>query len=543
MRIAKRLVAFLTVVTAGVTCSFPTDDSDKVFVTIISLDTSFVVRRGEQLELYARMYHASGPDTVEIHNVRFDWSSDNGTIATVAVGGYGSATITGVNSGLVGINARAVAFESARSASFMVRVANPVEIDSIRPETVRYGDTITVFGVGVDSIFFVQLGDATLFDYPIPGLVATRTRDSLGFSTATFWMPPPARSGQILYFGNGVFGLAPDSTRVFPVDLLEPNDTGPRQRSLDVARFPPPLQAVRFFNPALFFEPLKRDVPVGIDWYQFNQTSPRDLTLIVQGEDVRGTFETFLTNDLSYNPPDSGYYIGADAWTIGPESHACHGRGWPHAQAQPESTIVALRGMGAGALHAIAFYSQPGRYGVAVVDGYVTSDPRFPRDDREEDDFCNAADPLPKRVTLPFRDTLTIDNPQDVDWIRFQVPSAQVVRFRSTPLTPGDASDVDLYVLSDTTADPYALFELGSGTKVGSTEDFTVVLAAGQYYLAVVDYEGVPTAYHVCAGAVATACTDLAFPARAAAAGQSARRKAAAPARVPPLRTSRGRIQ
>ena len=77
-----------------------------------------------------------------------------------------SCAVTGVNSGQIGINARAVAFEKAQSASFMLRVANPVEIDSIRPNLVRFGDTVTVYGVGVDSIFFVQLGPATLFDYP-----------------------------------------------------------------------------------------------------------------------------------------------------------------------------------------------------------------------------------------------------------------------------------------------------------------------------------------------------------------------------------------
>ncbi|HEX9705146.1 MAG TPA: hypothetical protein VGA20_07865, partial [Gemmatimonadales bacterium] len=297
MGIPLRLLGLVTVTLLGATCAFPTDDSDKVFVSIVSLDTSLVVRRGEKLELYARMYHASGPDTVEIQNVRFLWTTDDEDIATVAAGGLGSAEVTGVNSGVVNVNARAVAFEQAQSDQFAVRVSNPVEIDSIRPEIVRFGDTITVYGVGVDSIFIAFLENATLFDYPIPGAVATRTRDSLGFATAVFWVPPPARSSQLSFIGPGVFGNAADSTRVFPVDALEPNETAPRAINLDAPPRFPALPFFRFFNPALAFEIPKRD-EIGVEWYRFAQASPRDLTLILGGPDVRGTFQTFLTDSL-----------------------------------------------------------------------------------------------------------------------------------------------------------------------------------------------------------------------------------------------------
>ena len=62
----------------------------------------------------------------------------------------------------------------------------------------------------------------------------------------------------------------------------------------------------------------------------------------------------------------------------------------------------------------------PGRYGITVRDGYLTADPRIPADRLEENDYCDAADTSP--VELPFADTLTIDNPYEVDWIKLDAP-------------------------------------------------------------------------------------------------------------------------
>ena len=494
MGIPLRLLGLAAVTLIGATCAFPTDDSAKVFVSVVSLDTTMVVRRGAKLELYARMYHASGADTVEIQNVRFLWTTDDDDIATVEAGGLGSAEVTGVNSGVVNVTARAVAFEQAQSDQFAVRVSNAVEIDSIRPEIVRFGDTITVYGVGVDSILIAFLENATLFDYPVPGLVATRTRDSLGFGTAVFWVPPPSRSAQLSFIGPGVFGSAADSTRVFPVDALEPNETAPRSINLDAPPRFPALPFLRFFNPALAFEIPKRD-ETGVEWYRFAQASPRDVTLILSGPEVRGTFQTFLTDSLAFEPSDSSYRLGLTSWTIGPGSHNCRGVPFEPPQTQPESTVVALGGMPAGAIHALAFYGQPGRYGLAVVEGYVVSNPAFPRDDREEDDFCNRADPPTRIVAVGFRDTLTIDNPHDVDWIRLTVPSLQSVRFRIASLVSAtvDSSDVDLFVLRVSDLSLVTRADL-----IGSDEDVTVLLAAGDYYVVLVDYIGVPTRYQIC---------------------------------------------
>src|SRR6185437_6827231 len=81
----------------------------------------------------------------------------------------------------------------------------------------------------------------------------------------------------------------------------------------------------------------------------------------------------------------------------------------------------------------------------------------------------------------PFSDSLTIDNPHDVDWIRFRVPGpvAQAVHFETAPPTPLDT--------------------LGSSKGTGSNEALTLVLNPGDYYMVVTDFAGSPTRYSLCA--------------------------------------------
>src|SRR5436309_14339516 len=278
-------VVMLAVALGGVTSAFPTDKSDKVFVTLEG--PSRVRRRGHGMSVYAEAWRLGGTDSQPITNVAFAFGTGGSTTPTVQNDGGGYATVTGVNSGNVHITARAISFEQAPEGDLLLRVSNPLEVDSVRPKLVRFGDTITVYGVGVDSIFIAFLDNATQFDYPLPGILSTRTRDSTGFSTATFWVTPVAHSAPVSFIGPGVFGNAPDTTHILPFDLLEPNETAPRNINLEAPPRFPAVPEIKFLNPALAFEPLKRD-ELGVDWYRFFQTTPRDLTLILTAPDVRG---------------------------------------------------------------------------------------------------------------------------------------------------------------------------------------------------------------------------------------------------------------
>src|SRR5882762_879184 len=494
-------VVILAVALAGATCAFPTDKSDKVHVSLEA--PSKVVLRGQEMSVYARAWRLNGPDSQPITNVAFAFGTGSSTTATIQNVGGGYATVTGVNSGNVHVTARAISFEQAPEGDLLVRVSNPLEVDSVRPKLVRFGDTITVYGVGVDSIFIAFLDNATQFDYPLPGILPTRTRDSLGFSTATFWVTPPAHTDRLSFIGPGVFGNAP----------------APRAINLEAPPRIPAIPQILFLNPALAFEPLKRD-SLAVDWYRFTQTKTRDLTIILSAPDVRGTFSTFLSDSLAFvpasGPNPATYTIGPNSWTLGPGSHACKGFAFEPAETQPESTIVALRGMPPGGLHALASYSQPGRYGLAVFEGYVTSDPNVPRDAHEEDDFCDAADARGLAVVLPagsFRDTLTIDNPHDIDWIRFRVTSLTTATIKIASVTSAtvDSSDIDIFLLTVPGGGASSSLDtLARSDAAGSTETISRVLSPGDYYLVAVDYQGVPVAYDLCISS--SGC--LAFPSR-----------------------------
>jgi hypothetical protein len=491
------LVVTLAAALAGVTCAFPTDKSDEVKVVIQA--PSLVVIRGQKLPLFARAFRVSGVDTLDVQNIVFRWISTNPNLATVQDDGGGYAQVTGVNSGTVDIVARATAFEQADVGSLRVRVSNPLEIDSMRPATVRYGELLTLYGIGVDSIFQASLAGAQLFLYPFSG-----GRDSTGYAHLSFWVPPPTRTDTLFYIGNGVFGFTKDSVQVIRRDVYEPNEISPRVIDLDTSRpFPGTiLNPFLFLNPALAFEALPRDVKQGVDWYRLTQAGTRDLTVVLTAPEAKGTFATFLTDSLAFRASDTSYFIGSNAWTSGPSSHACHGLGFAPSEALADSTVVALKGV-SGALDMVALYGLAARYGLAVIEAYVSE---LPADGHEEDSNCSAAD-LRGTRPAPFQDTLTIENPHAIDWIRFRytqggIGSSAQIRLHAFPGgLPAASKDLDVYVIKvPVSGDVGKVQILFADTTAGSDVNKTVGLATGDYYLVVLDYAGASTTYAVCVG-------------------------------------------
>jgi len=489
---------------AGVTiatCVYPTEHDAAVHVSLTPVHILF---SGHDTVATARAWQIRGAgDSVVIPNVAFTWSTSDSAIATVSTEGR----IVGIRSGSAIITAAALNFDAGqRAAADTVRVSAPIEVDSIRPRTVRYGEFLSVYGIGVDSIFLASLDSASL----IPNTVEDTTY-AQGTQRRRYWVPFPARTDSLaiigIYNGNGVFGFVRgDTTKVVERDLYEPDDTVPHPIDLDAA---PPFAAVPtllFFNPALAFERLKRGEKTGVDWYHFTQAQPRDLTIILTAPQIAGTFVTFLTDSLGWNGTTQNYFLGRDAWTFGPSSHACHGLGFAPPEAVADSTIVALKNAPAGALDAIAIYSAAGRYGLGVIAAYQSE---LPADAHEDDNSCNAAD-LRDTVPAPFRDTLTIENPHDVDWIRFHYTNGGLgttaqFRMHAFPGThPDSLKDLDLYVVKVPQPSDTALQVLLADTTAGSDVNRTANLATGDYYLVIVDFAGVATTYEVCVGTTNT---------------------------------------
>jgi len=512
---------------AAVTCSFPTDKSNEVYVTIEY--PSLVVLDGDEMTVRARAWRQVGTrdsgnaDDEALANVDFAWFTSAGTVARVQKDAQGYATVQGIGPGKANITARAVAFEAADDAMLPVRVSGFLEIDSVTPPAVKWGDKVTLWGVGIRFAFSVSLPGGAL----IPDTLTYSA--SQGLSHMEFWVPQPARTDRLFVLGPGIFFNTPDSVAVDTLDLYEPNTTTPTLLSLDGPGPYPTVPSVLFFNPALAFEELPRDSAQGFDWYRFTRSdSSRAMTFILRPQgntDSSGLF-TVLSDSIvfaggSHGPGTFGY-----TWFITSQNYyVCPRGGFSPDVLRSDSMIIALKSLpryvaGNTGFHVLNFYSRRLNYAMVALDGYLTSDPRIKPDRFEENDICTMADDPAKRINVgigpagQFVDTLNIDNPHDLDWLRFNVtalagPSdSTTFRIRSRPfggVTAIDRSDIDLYVV-DT-----LLNSMGSVSQVGSRDSMKLGLAAGDYYLIVADHVGEAMRYTLCIS-VRSSCTPPIFP-------------------------------
>lgn len=509
---SRSLRLFATVALAAA-CDHPTDRSSGIYVEVAA--EAPVLLRGSVAELSASVWIRRGEDdSVQVRNAQLVWTTSDPQLATVAALDGASARVTGVNPGIVLIRALAPGFEDAEPGLFELRVANPLEIDSITPDTVRYGELLTAHGVGVGSLFFAGLGNGTL---GIDSLAAAG--DPTGLGAQSFWVAYPASSGVLVAAGSGQLVASPEPTVVLPWDLHEPNQLAPTVIPLDGAPPYPPVPAVRFYNPALAYEDL-RGAAFGYDWYRWTTSETATAyTFYLVAPALRGTHGSYMTDD-------AGGAGGSTAWRLGPGMYDCKGFEFRPPVAPSDSLVIALGRLPAGSVDLVSAYLQQGRYGMIVVQGYGSS-PGVSADRFEENDLCtfadeNFADPaLRIELTAPFVDELTIDTPQEIDWLRFRVPGATpqpvAVRSASRPLGARDDSDIDLYVLSVPTA-TRGLDVVGGSIATGSDALATMTLDPGDYYLAVVDSAGVPTPYALCIALGA----DCALPAADAAASAAA---------------------
>ena len=485
-----------------------------MFVSVDAADE--VLIRGGITDVTARVWlRLAGGDSTEVRNAELMWSTSDPQLATIAANGATAGRVTGVNPGMVEIRAIAPGYQAADAGIFQLRVANPLEIDSVAPDTVRYGELLTAYGVGVGSLFFAQLGNQTL---GIDSLAVAG--DPQGLGARAFWVAFPASSGQLIAAGSGQLIAAPQPTVVLPWDVYEPNQTSPWTIPLDGPPPYPDAPTLRLYNPALAFEDL-RGAAFGYDWYRLTTADPaRPMTMFHIGPALRGTNVTYLTHDAA-----PGAAADPAGWRYGPGVYDCKGYEFRPAVAPSDTFIVALARLPAGSIDLISAYAQQGRYAMAVFDGYGTIDTRVTPDRFEENDIChfadeNFADPaLRIDLATPFAERLTIDNPNEIDWLRVRVPGTVgtfvTVRTVAWSLDGGDRSDIDVFILRVPDGSS-GLDILGGDDGPGSAATATALLAPGDYYVAVVDSAGMPTHYGICI-ATGTTCTLPVAPAGASA--------------------------
>jgi hypothetical protein len=490
-------------------CVVPSDQSDQLNVTIETPATLLVRGRTMVLRAHAWQQNASGAQT-ELTGVAIQWSSAQPDLANVEGRADGTGLVTPVNEGLVEIRAIARGFENVAAASVQLRVANPLVIDSVRPTSVHYGEQITLFGVGLGDVIRGTLGQADL----IPDL-ASFSGDPQGLGRQSYWVPYPAQTDRLVAVSRrGSTTVAPESTEVRVQDLYHELQLPPPR--VDLGSRPVRGLDTLFYNPALAVVPDE-----GIDAFEFHREAGLgSLTFTFATTAPAVTlFDPVLTADPTVPasfPPDGEL----NTWGLGLSGQQCRDGfiplGRPVALTASVTIVRALKDLPLRNLLLGVYGNPPGTYAVTVQEGYVTADPRIGADRLEENDYCAAADSNaanPDRaIVLPLADTLTIDNPYEVDWIRFVVPGDPeipddaliTVRTVARPFGASDSSDVDLLVV-----DPEAFTVVeGESRNAGSSEALTVRLLAGVHYLVVFDKGGVATRYSLCV-AVGNSCTFI----------------------------------
>jgi len=498
-----------------------------------SLAAHGILDRGGRDQVFARAYHRlTNGDSVQLTNIAFTWSSSDKNIAAVEGGTEGSADVTGVNPGFAQITARAVPFEKALDGAATVRVADRFQIDSIRPLSIHYGDKLRFYGVRIQQLFGVNQGFGSL----IPDFFSySGSLEGLGY--IDYWVPFPSTSARPFYIGPGFFGNTADSITVDSTDLYEPNYAFPTQLDINGNGGPRTFSGfpTLYFNPALSYEPYNplTDGPFAVDWYRFARTdTTQAVTYILNSQVFDDTAFAYFTDSVYFN---GSYYSAIDVpgiakWFSSPGNglYYCDGQSFaPVRERRTSSAILALRTLPARQVHLLSNYGKSGPYSLIVVKGYFTVDRRIGPDRFEENDnWCQFANsnyndsvgPSARRILLGifgnFNDsTLTIDNPNDIDWYKFRVgldvlfpqDTMLTIHAKSRPFTAVDPSDIDMYVFDSAT-----FTQRAASTNLGSTEALTFRVVPGvSYFLGVIDAAAEPTRYSICMqrGAPGVTCT------------------------------------
>jgi hypothetical protein len=476
-------------------CGFPTDRSDEISVTI-DVPRS-VVLRGETMALTARVWQRNESGLAELGGATVAWDTEDPSVATVETASPRGARLTGVGPGTTSVRATALDYEDAQPGVVSLRIANAVEIDSVRPLQAHYGEQLTVYGVGLGRVTQVSLaGTPLILDDP------SLAGDPDGVGSLRFWLPFPAASGVVsAVVTEGVATAATESTTVIPSDIYD-DVAGPAvviDLGGSVLRPPDTL----FTNPALV---LRSEATR--DAYRLSfHSAPDPVSLIISTAlPIVFGFEPVLLPTPtvpSVYPEDFG-----PEWSMGVAGQHCHEAfvsfGDPLPRTTPVTIVRAFRQPPSEEALLGIYGGPPGRYGISAVRRYVLGDPAIPMDRFEDNDLCVQADAMlsdpDRRIDplTPFSDTLTIDNAYEVDWFRFTVPESAsgllTIRAISRPFGAADSSNLGLALrpvddLFDGLFDSHA---------EGPEERLALQVVPGDYYLAVTDDAGVPTRYSLC---------------------------------------------
>lgn len=383
-----RAVAALSLLATA--CSYPTDSSTGAWVKVHA--PLPVLIRGSDTVLDAHVYVLEhGTDTVEVKNVEVVWATSDPQLLTITPLPGRRARVTGVNPGNVLITATAAAYESAKVGFDTLRVANPLEIDSVRPmkpDTIRLGGELTVYGVGAENADVMFIGSQSMILNSFTGSV----NDTTGIGQRRFWVPFPTRSADsVTLIGNAIVSQIFNPIKVIDsVDIYDPNMTSPATIDIDLRPYgsggtPKSIKdLIAFFNPALFAEE-PRLALYRADWFRFATVHPDSAyTFLYIAPQLFLREQTFLSG-----PVTSATITTGGSWTYGSGRYRCKGWDFNPAEAPSAGFLVAFTKLPPGGADLVSLFIDRGQYELIVLHGYQSS----LRPDRfEGNNTCDLAD-------------------------------------------------------------------------------------------------------------------------------------------------------
>lgn len=515
----SRLVLVAALSLAAGTCTAPTDVSNQYHVILQT--QAPLVYRGQGIGAYATLWrYTSNVDSVQVPNAVLVWYGGGGNVE-IDPDPNGYANIYGIARGTAYVYVEAPAYGGNNGSGTAIRVADQVELDSVTPDTVAWGGRITLHGVRVGSPndVSVRINGVNL----IPDTLSL-IGDTSQVETMSYFIPGGTTSGTLQVTGFGLIAIDSTPIVVQQHELYEPNDQSPTIVQLDTAQpYPavvdPPSPGhpeVHFFDPALQYEAPAVTDSITTDWFHFvstaNTAAPWTFVLYSPAIPRRAAFGIPATTHGGVPIFDAGAF-GFDF-----DNHRllsrCRGSDFEFpVSGGVDSVVLSLQTLPASGIDFVEYTSNAGAYGLGVYAASHTLT-AVPPDKFEDNDFCDQADAnfLIDSLkidlgTANFSDTLTIDTPFEVDWYRFHVATDTTVHLQTAARNGFHDSALNLYLYRQSDLNP--VDSATGGSTAG--QQLSESLNAGDYYLVVVNTDGLPTRYGLCI-AEGTTCSQPADP-------------------------------
>jgi len=385
-------------------CLLPSDRSGDLRLVFEPVPAMYA---GDTVQLTVRTADPSAAGAVLPEDIQFE-SSDPVTLE-VAPSGRAVAHFGGI----VTVTA-SVRFADAAPSQLEVTILNLLRVDSVVPGTVQFGDTLRVYGVGLNPALAVT----TVGGLPaaVVGYERAIASSAGGPGVLTVLVPTASPISSItVNRPTGGSVSAPFPVTVIQQDRLEPNDATPRSLGT--------VSSVLAWR-ALALEGSPLGTPAGRDWYTFVNPIEQSVTVTLRpaGRTAVDELSLLVTDTL-----DANANVLPQGWAVEVGANYCRGAVIRGFRGTLDSQVIGLYDLAPGTYHVLVATRVPSpaprQYDLRVEPGYHSV---LPPDEGEQGYRCvspGPGEPYGQQHGGYQSQPLlggTIANPGAVDWYAVQ---------------------------------------------------------------------------------------------------------------------------